>query len=191
MKKIGIFPGSFNPVHIGHLALANYILEYSDLDEIWMMVSPHNPLKDAGSLCPENHRFNMLSIALKNDPAIKPSDFEFSLEKPNYTIHTLSLLQKKHPDYLFSLIIGGDNWANFHKWHRYKDILNQFSIIVYPRPDETIEKPLNLNNVHIINAPVMDISSTMLRDSINQHKNLRYFYPAGVYKYIQEHNLYL
>ncbi|MGL5786686.1 MAG: nicotinate (nicotinamide) nucleotide adenylyltransferase [Bacteroidales bacterium] len=191
MKKIGIFPGSFNPVHIGHLALANYIKAYSDLDEIWMLVSPHNPLKSADSLCPEEHRFKMLCIALNNDRTIKASDFEFSLPKPNYTINTLNHLQEKYPNYKFTLIIGGDNWKNFHKWHRHDDILNHFSIIVYPRPDETIDKHISQDNVHIILAPVMEISSTMLRESIKQHKDLHYFYPAGVYKYIQENKLYL
>lgn len=191
MNKIGIFPGSFNPVHIGHLALANYIHEYSDLDEIWMMVSPHNPLKEIHSLCSATNRLEMLQIALKNDTCIKASDFEFSLPQPNYTIITLERLKKLYPDTLFSLIIGGDNWKHFEKWHRYRDIINDFDIIVYPRPGEIIYKPEFSKNVHIIEAPVLEISSTMLRDSIRSGKSLCYFYPQGVYDYIKENNLYL
>lgn len=191
MNKIGIFPGSFNPVHIGHLALANYILEYSNLDEVWMMVSPHNPLKDLQSLCAAEHRFHMLKIALKDNSRIKPSDFEFSLPKPNYTIATLEQLRKLNPNTHFSLIIGGDNWKNFEKWHRYKDIINNFDIIIYPRPQEVISKPENLKNIHICKAPVLEVSSTMLRESIRNGKALRYFYPHGVYDYIKENQLYL
>lgn len=191
MKKIGIFPGSFNPVHIGHLALANYIKEYENLDEIWMMVSPHNPLKEIHSLCSAKHRLQMLKLALKEDNSIKASDFEFTLPQPSYTITTLEKLKKLYPDYHFSLIIGGDNWTNFEKWHRYKDIIANFDIIIYPRPEEIIHKPDNSDTIHICNAPVLEISSTMLRESIQNGKSLRYFYPYGVYDYIKENRLYL
>lgn len=191
MKKIGIFPGSFNPVHIGHLALACYIKEYGNLDEIWMMVSPHNPLKDIHSLCLPEHRLKMLQIALKGDNEIKASDFEFSLPQPNYTIITLESLKKLYPDNHFSLIIGGDNWKNFEKWHRHKDIIKSFDLIVYPRPNELISQPEHLKNVHIIQAPTLEISSTMLRESVSNNKALRYFFPQGVYEYIKEHKLYL
>ncbi|MGL5318825.1 MAG: nicotinate (nicotinamide) nucleotide adenylyltransferase [Bacteroidales bacterium] len=191
MKKIGIFPGSFNPVHIGHLALANYIKEYAHLDEIWMMVSPHNPLKEVHSLCPAEHRLNMLRIALRNSNCIKPSDFEFSLPQPNYTITTLEELKKLYPENHFTLIIGGDNWKTFEKWFRYKDILENFEIIVYPRPHESVKKTDISTHIQIIQAPVFEISSTMLRESIRADKQLQYFYPDGVYEYIRENGLYL
>lgn len=188
MRKIGIFPGSFNPVHIGHLAIANYIKEYSDLDEIWMLVSPHNPLKDKRDLASPVERVSMLRIALNESYGIKVSDFELSLPTPTYTIHTLHALQQAYNDCDFTLIIGGDNWMTFHKWFQYETIINEFRIFIYPRPNQNIE--IKSCNVFIFEAPLLDISSTMLRESLQQNIELRYFFPAGVYQYIMENQLY-
>lgn len=189
MRKIGIFPGSFNPIHIGHLAIANYIKEFSDLDEIWMLVSPHNPLKNKIDLASPTERLAMLRIALNPQYGIKACDFELSMPTPNYTIYTLRALRETYTDAEFTLIIGGDNWATFDKWFLYKDILNEFRVFVYPRPDQKIE--VHSDNVQIFQAPLFEISSTMLRASLRQKQNLCYFYPHGVYDFIRKNNLYM
>ncbi|MGL5689997.1 MAG: nicotinate (nicotinamide) nucleotide adenylyltransferase [Bacteroidales bacterium] len=188
MRKIGIYPGSFNPIHIGHLAIANYIKEFSDLDEIWMLVSPHNPLKDKAELASPAERLMMLQIALDPHYGIKASDFELYLPTPNYTINTLRALREKYTETEFTLIIGGDNWEAFDKWFLSQEILNEFRIFVYPRPGQQIETcPAN---VQIFQAPLLEISSTMLRASLRQKQNLYYFYPKGVYEFILGNELY-
>ncbi|MGL4993243.1 MAG: nicotinate (nicotinamide) nucleotide adenylyltransferase [Bacteroidales bacterium] len=187
MKKIGIFPGSFNPVHIGHLALANYICEYAHLDEIWMMVSPHNPLKELSNLSSAEDRLEMLRIALMGDKKIKASDFELSLPQPSYTITTLERLSSLHKDCEFTLIIGGDNWSSFHKWKSWQKIVDNYNIIVYPRKDEAI---VEQENVRVIKAPLIEVSSTMIRDSIKDGLSLRYLVPNGVFDYIVDNKLY-
>jgi len=187
MRQIGIFPGSFNPVHIGHLALANYICEYAHLDEIWLMVSPHNPLKELRDLASPEDRLEMLRIALKGDERLKASDFELTLPQPSYTITTLQRLSSLYNDCEFTLIIGGDNWSSFHKWRAWQEILDNYKIIVYPRKGETIQEQ---SNVRVISAPLIEISSTMIRDSIQEGLSLRHLMPNGVFDYIKQMNLY-
>lgn len=189
--NIGIFSGSFNPVHIGHLILANYITEFTDIDEVWFMVTPQNPFKINDKLLPEYERFEMVKLALEPYPKIKVSDFEFSLPKPSYTINTLQRLDKTYPDHNFSLIIGADNWEVFDKWKDSEQIISNYRILVYPRlgckiavPDTYKEK------VSILNSPIVEISSTFVRNSIADGKNIRAFLPDSVYKHIVENGFY-
>lgn len=188
--KIGLYFGSFNPIHIGHLAIANYMLEYSDLDEIWLVVSPQNPLKKKKSLLNEFDRFDMVELALKDDLRIKPTDIEFNLPKPSYTIDTLAYLTEKNPNKDFSLIVGADSLQTFHKWKNYEEILKHYNIYVYPRPNSNIDELKGHKSVNIINAPLMEISSSFIRKAIKENKDIRYFLPNEVYKYIKKMNFY-
>ena len=188
--NIGLYFGSFNPIHIGHLAIANYMVEYSDLDEIWLVVSPQNPLKKKSSLLNEFDRFDMVELALKKDLRIKPTDIEFNLPKPSYTIDTLTYLSEKNPKHNFNLIVGADSLQTFHKWKNYEEILKHYKIYVYPRPNCNIDAFKNHDNVCLINAPLMEVSSSFIRKSIKENKDIRYFLPAEVYKYIEKMNFY-
>ena len=188
--KIGLFFGSFNPIHIGHLAIANYIVEYSDLDEIWLIISPQNPLKKKKTLLNEYERFKMVELALKNDFKIKPIDIEFRLPKPSYTIDTLTYLSERNPKHDFVLIVGTDNFQSFNKWKNYEQILKQYKLYVYPRPGYELGEYENHKSLSLINAPLIEISSSFIRESIKNNKDIRYFLPEEVYKYIEKMNLY-
>ena len=188
--KVGLFFGSFNPIHIGHLAIANYILEYSNLDEIWLVISPQNPLKKKKTLLNEYDRLKMVELALYDDFKIKACDTEFNLPKPSYTIDTLTYLSEQNPKHNFVLIAGTDNFQSFHKWKNYEQILDQYMIYVYPRPGYDLGKFDKHNNIKLINAPLMEISSSFIRDSIKNNKDIRYFIPSEVYKYIEKMNFY-
>lgn len=189
--KIGIFSGSFNPIHIGHLILADYITEFTDVDEIWFSVTPHNPLKDTSELLDENIRYEMVSKALEPYSKFKVSNFEFTLPRPSYTINTLEALSENYPEHEFSLILGADNWDNFHQWKDYKTILDKFHIYVYPRLGYTlsISKALR-GKVEGLESPIIEISSTFVRNSIAEGKFLKAFLPDAVYTYIKEKDLY-
>jgi len=191
MKHVGLFFGSFNPVHIGHLALANYILEYENLDEIWFMVSPLNPLKTSGDLLDEKTRLELINLAIKKEPRFKASDFEFSLPRPSYTIDTLDKLADQFPQHKFSIIMGADNIINIYNWKQADRLLKQHHLIVYPRPGYEINQIHKHKNIHIIKAPVFDISATIIRNALRNNKNLRFLLPHGVYDYIKEKGLYL
>lgn len=188
--EIGLFFGSFNPIHIGHLAIANYLLEFGNLDKIRLIVSPHNPLKKEKTLLDENERYTMVKLALNNDSRIIPSDIEFKLPKPSYTIDTLIYLDKTNLNHHFKLIIGSDNLESFDQWKNYEIILENYELIVYPRPGYGLGKYHNHPNVKLIDAPVMEISSSFIRDSIQKGKNLKHFLPCNVYEYIIKNNLY-
>ena len=188
--KTGLFFGSFNPIHIGHLAIANYITEYSNIDELWLVVSPQNPLKKKKTLLDEYDRYQMVELALKNDYKIKPSDIEFRLPKPSYTIDTLTYLSEQHPKNEFVLILGADNLASFRKWKNYEVILDQYQLYVYPRPNYDLGEFNDHSKVEIINAPMMEISSSFIRNSIKEDKNVRYFLPNAVYEYIRKMHFY-
>ncbi len=188
--KAGLFFGSFNPIHIGHLAITNYMVEYSDLDEVWLIISPQNPLKKKKTLLNEYDRFQMVEIAFNDDNRIKPNDIEFRLPKPSYTIDTLTHLKEKHPNNEFVLILGTDNFASFEKWKNYETILKYYQLYVYPRPGYNLGKYAKHKNIKQINAPLMEISSSFIRKAIKEGKNIRYFLPEKVYDYIMKMHFY-
>jgi nicotinate-nucleotide adenylyltransferase len=190
--KIGLFFGSFNPIHIGHLIIANHMVEYSDMDQIWFVVTPHNPHKKKSSLLDDTHRITMANIAVEEYRNLKVSNIEFGLPEPNYTVDTLAYISEKYPNHNFSLIMGEDNLKSFHKWKNHKVILENYSIYVYPRKAEgTIAKELlEGNRIHKIEAPIVEISSTLIRKSIQEKKNFRPLVPQNVWVYIDEMNFY-
>ncbi len=192
MKKIGLYFGTFNPIHVGHLAIANHMAEYSDLDEIWMVVTPHNPFKKKSSLLDNHHRYEMVYRATESYPKLKPSDIEFKLPQPNYTVHTLAHLQELYPDDQFNLIMGEDNLKSFHKWKNYEVILENHHVYVYPRIAEGIVETQFKDHpkVHHVNAPIMEISSTFIRRAIAEDKNIEPLLPGKVWEYIDEMNFY-
>lgn len=191
MKQVGIFSGSFNPIHIGHLILANFMKEFTYLDEVWFVVSPHNPLKDAEDLLNDDIRLEMTRMALEDFNEFNVSDVEFTLPKPSYTIHTLEKLSETHPDIEFSLIIGGDNWVDFSLWKESERLKNTYRILIYPRKGEVmhIEKALQ-KHVQLVKAPIVEVSSTFIRESIKTGKNMRAFLPPKIYDFIMENRLY-
>jgi nicotinate-nucleotide adenylyltransferase len=189
-KKIALYFGSFNPVHIGHLAIANYIAEMGSVDEVWMVVSPHNPLKKKESMLANHHRLTLVKVAIGDYPNIKASDIEFYLPSPSYTINTLAHLKEKFPLHNFSLIIGADNLHNFHKWKNYELILATYQLLVYPRPGFETHPFLTHPNVSLLEAPLMEISATFIRNALKQKKDIRFFLPKGVWEYIIEMHFY-
>lgn len=191
-RKIGILGGSFNPVHIGHLLLADYLVQFTGLDEVWLMLSPQNPLKvsSANELIPDAERLRMLSLACSGCNGIKPCDIELAMPRPNYTIDSLSLLGEKHPDCRFRLIVGSDNWNIFNRWRDYESIINRFHPMVYPRPGYTVDVSRIPPHVTIVEAPVFDISSTFIRRAIAQGHDMHMFLPPAVWNYIKTNKLY-
>ena len=191
-KNIGLYFGTFNPIHVGHLIIANNMVENSNLDEIWMVVTPHNPFKKKSSLLDNHHRYEMVYVATESYDKIIPSDIEFKLPQPNYTVNTLAHLQEKYPDYQFSLIMGEDNLKGFHKWKNYETILEHHHIYVYPRISEgKIEHQFHDHpKIHKVDAPIMEISSTFIRKAIAEKKNIRPLITAETWKYIDQMNFY-
>ncbi len=190
--KTGLYFGSFNPIHIGHLAIANYMLEFTDLSELWFVVSPHNPLKTKSTLLNDRQRLEMVRLALGDDQRFRVSDIEFKLPKPSYTIDTLAYLEEKFPEREFTLIMGSDNLKTLHKWKNIENILTNYQIFVYPRPDYSAdEKPFKVpNKITITRAPLMEISSVFIRKAIKDGKDVQYFLPEKVYEYIREMHFY-
>ncbi|MCK4663236.1 MAG: nicotinate-nucleotide adenylyltransferase [Bacteroidales bacterium] len=184
--KIGLFFGSFNPVHIGHMVIANYLLEYSDIDQIWFVLSPQNPLKEKSTLLPDYQRLELLNLAISDHYKMKSSTIEFSMPKPSYTIDTLTYLKEKFSSHDFSLIMGADNLATIHKWKNYEIILSDYKIIVYPRHGKYENEFFNHPNVKLVQAPLMEISSSFIREAIKDGKDIRYFLPYKVNEYINE-----
>jgi nicotinate-nucleotide adenylyltransferase len=189
--KIGLYFGTFNPIHIGHLIIANHMAEHADLDQIWMVVTPHNPHKKKSSLLDDYHRLHMVHLAAEDFPKIQPSDIEFKLPQPNYTVNTLAHLQEKFPKHEFSLIMGEDNLNSLHKWKNYEVILQNHDIYVYPRLNSGVldEQFVNHPKIHRIGAPVIELSSTFIRESIKKGKNVVPMLPNKVWEYV-EHNLF-
>jgi nicotinate-nucleotide adenylyltransferase len=177
---VGIFPGSFNPVHIGHLALANWLREYCGLDELWFLVSPQNPLKEESGLMDENLRFRMVEAAIEGYPGFKASNIELKLPRPSYTITTLRELQRRFPDKTFRLIIGADNWKGMSCWKSYKELVNAFPVIIYPRKGHEITVPEACTNVIKVDAPLLEISSTFIRQALHEGKDIRFFLPEKI-----------
>jgi len=190
--KIGLYFGTFNPIHIGHLAIANHMAEYSDLDKIWMVITPHNPFKKKSSLLDNHHRYQMVQRALEEYDKIQANTIEFELPQPNYTVNTLIHLQEKYPSYEFCLIMGEDNLKSFHKWKNYEVILENHKLYVYPRISEgTIETQFDDHSkIHKVAAPIMEISSTAIRNGIKNKKNVKPLLPVEVYQYMDEMSFY-
>ena len=193
MKKIGLYFGTFNPIHIGHLAIANHMVEFSDLDEVWLVITPHSPFKKKASLLSDNHRYQLVQRATEDYPKLKASTIEFDLPQPNYTVHTLAHISEKYPNDNFCLIMGEDNLASFHKWKNYEVILENHPIYVYPRVHKDSVSKTRFDthsNIHKVAAPIMEISSTFIRKAIAAQKNIRPLLPHSVWQYIDEMNFY-
>jgi nicotinate-nucleotide adenylyltransferase len=188
--KVGLFFGSFNPVHVGHLVLANYMLSFTDLDKLWFVVSPHNPLKEKKTLLADHHRLEMVNRAIGDHPRLRASDIEFKLPQPSFTVNTLAWLSEKYPDNKFALIMGSDNLNSLRKWKNYEVILEHYQIYVYPRPGYDGGDLRNHPSVVFTQAPVMEISSTFIRDAVKNKKDVQYFMPAAAWKYLDEMNFY-
>jgi nicotinate-nucleotide adenylyltransferase len=195
MARIGLYFGSFNPIHIGHIAIAGYMTEFAGLDQIWFVVSPQNPLKKKESLLADHHRFYMTQLAIGDNDRLKASDIEFKLPVPSYTIDTLTYLKEKYPKNEFCLVMGQDNLYTLHKWKN-AELIRKYPIYTYPRPDSVkpysplLDKLLTTADIHSVNAPLMDISGTLIRDGIRNGKDMSYFLPPAVWKYIREMHFY-
>lgn len=190
-KKVGLFFGSFNPIHIGHLIIAEYMATRTDLDQVWLVVSPHNPLKKRSTLAKDFDRLHMVRLALEDNPKLKVTNIEFSLPKPSYTIDTMVYLHEKYPQHEFALIMGGDNLVSLHKWKNFNLLLERYPIHVYKRSGSEAEVPFNEKaDIRLHDVPMMDISSTYIRKSIVAGKSIRYLVPESVYEYLDGSNLY-
>lgn len=191
-KRIGLYFGSFNPIHIGHLIIANFLAEFTDLDEVWLVVSPQSPFKKKVSLLDNHHRFELVYRAIEGFEKLKASAVEFDLPSPNYTAKTLAVLVEKHPDFQFSLIMGEDNLRTFHKWKNYEYILAHHEMYVCPRIGEAeVEAQFkNHPHIHFTPTPIMDISASLIRKAIKTGKDIRPMLPIPVWQYIDEMNFY-
>ena len=187
---IGLFFGSFNPIHVGHMVLANYMASFTDLAQVWFVVSPHNPLKEKSSLLNQNQRLHMVNLAIGDNHKLKSSNIEFSLSQPSYTINTLVHLKEKYPQHTFSLIMGEDNLQSFTKWKNYEEILKNHKLYVYPRPNSNSGDLKSHPNVIMTEAPLMDISSTMIRQAIKDKKDVSFFVQPAVWQYLDEMSFY-
>lgn len=190
MRKTGLFFGSFNPVHTGHMVIANFMATQTDLDEVWLVVSPQNPHKQKSSLARDHDRLHLVRLAIGDNPNLRASDIEFSLPQPSYTIDTLTYLREKYPERAFTLIMGGDNLATLHKWKNYELILRDYSIYVYQRPSYDLGELAEHENVQIWEAPLMQISASYIRKSIREGNSVQYLVPEAVYEYLQNSALY-
>ena len=190
--KIGLFFGTFNPIHIGHLIIANHLVEYSDLDSVWFVITPHSPFKQKKSLLDNHHRLAMVRIAIEDYPKLQASDIEFDLPQPNYTVHTLAHLGEKYPQHEFVLIMGSDNIQSFHKWKNYEFILENYRIFVYPRlMDEKVNAQFDKHpHVHFVDAPIIEISATAIRKAVKEKKDIRFFMPERAWNYMKEMHFY-
>ncbi|MBN1253320.1 MAG: nicotinate-nucleotide adenylyltransferase [Bacteroidales bacterium] len=188
--KIGLYFGSFNPIHNGHLAIANYMLEFTDIEQIWFVVSPQNPFKQKQNILPDYQRLEMVNLAIEDKNGYYASNIEFNLPKPSFTIDTLTYLYDKYPDKEFVLIMGTDNLINFHKWKNFNEILRYYHIYVYPRPGSVNTELMKHPQVKLVDAPLMEISSSFLRNSIKEKKNVQFFMPQKVYDFIKEMHFY-
>lgn len=184
--KTGIFSGSFNPIHIGHLALANYLCEFEGLDEVWFMVSPQNPLKEQANLWPDALRLKLVELAIEGYHRFRVSDFEFHLPRPSYSVHTLEKLRETYPEREFYLIIGSDNWSMFHHWREPERIIAENRIWIYPRPGFPVDESLLPETVRTVHSPMFEVSSTFIRQALKQGKDVRYFLHPEVNRHITE-----
>lgn len=192
MQSIGLFFGTFNPIHNGHLILANHLAEHSDLDEVWLVVTPQNPFKQKQSLLANHHRLEMVYRATYNYPKLRPSDIEFELPTPNYTIDTLARLEEKYPTKSFALLLGEDNLSSFHKWKNYDLILSRYPLYIYPRKNaKAAQKTVSQHeNIRYIDAPEIEVSASSIRQWIKGGKNVRPLLPPESWQYLDEMNFY-
>lgn len=189
--KIGLFFGSFNPIHTGHLVIANYMATQTDLGEVWFIVSPQNPLKQKSSLAPNQSRYYLTQLAIEDNPKLRASNIEFSLPTPSYTVDTLAILKEKYPDKEFVLIMGGDNLVTLHKWKNFEVLLRDYAIYVYKRPNYQLPDYSSKGDVRIFeNVPQMNIAATYIRQCIKDKKSIQYLVHDKVYEEIQASNLY-
>ena len=187
--KIGLFFGSFNPIHNGHLIIANYICETTHLNKVWLVVSPQNPLKQKETLLRDYDRLHLINLAIEDSKNLKASNIEFKMPKPSYTIDTLTYLKEKYPKHEFSLIMGSDNLVTLHKWKNYEKLLN-YEILVYKRRGFEENPYPKHSNIHLLDFPYLDLSATFIRESIRQGISMQYFIPEAAWKYIEEMNWY-
>ena len=190
LKNTGLLFGSFNPVHTGHLILANYMAEFTDLDEVWLVVSPQNPLKEKKSLLADYHRLALVRLALEDCTKIKVTDIEFKMPKPSYTIDTLTWLSEKYPGRKFSVICGTDIFKSFKKWKYHDVLMDLYDFYVYPRPGYGLGEYKKHKNIHLYDAPLMELSSSFIRKGIKAGKNMEFYMPEKVYHYIKEMHFY-
>ena len=188
--NIGLYFGSFNPVHVGHLIIANHILNHTNLEKIWFVVSPQNPFKTESNLLNEYHRLHLVRIATEDDIRIRVSDIEFGLPKPSYTATTLAYLSEKHPEHQFSVIMGSDSFQNIHKWKNFETIANNYPVYVYKRPGFEITGDGPVKELHVLEAPLLQISATHIRDNIKNKKSVRYMVPDKVLEEIEKGGYY-
>lgn len=186
----GLYFGSFNPIHIGHLAIANFMVEFSDLEQLWFVVSPQNPLKEKKSLLQDYHRLEMVRLAVEDDDRFRASDIEFKLPTPSYTIDTLTYLEEKHPGRKFQLVMGADGLRTFHKWKHADLIVQKYHRLIYPRPGIDREAASKIPNATLVDAPRMGISSSFIRQAIKEGKDVRHLVPAKAYTYMREMHFY-
>ncbi len=189
-KKTGLFFGSFNPIHIGHMIIANYMLSFTDLDDVWFVISPQNPLKEKRSLLADHHRFAMVQIAVEDNPRLRASNIEFKMPRPSYTIDTLVRLEEKHPENQFVLIAGTDIFPTFHKWKNYEELLAGYKFYIYRRPGYDAGEYAGHPGVKIFEAPLMELSSSFIRQAIGAGRDVRYMVPEKVYQYLREMHFY-
>ncbi len=187
---IGLYFGSFNPIHIGHLIVANHIVENTEIHKVWFVVSPHNPLKDAHSLLNEYDRLHLVELGIQDNPKFRASNVEFHLPKPSYTIDTLTYLTEKFPLEKFSVIIGSDSFQNIHRWKNFKQLVDFCPFIIYKRPGFDIGETHGAD-ITVMEAPLLEISSTYIRQQIKEKRSTRYLLPAPVHKYIEENRYYI
>lgn len=188
--NIGLFFGSFNPIHVGHLIIANYVATHTLVDQVWLVVSPHNPLKKEESLLNEYHRLHLVTLAVGDNSKIKASNIEFSLPKPSYTVDTLTYLNEKYPKHQFSIVIGSDSYRNIHRWKNYEVLLRNYKIYVYIRPGFEIDQ-LSGNNIEILKAPLLDISATYVRKLLKDKRSVQYLIPDNARFEIEQNNYYV
>ena len=189
--NIGLFGGSFNPIHNGHVRLAKSLLQKAALDEVWFLVSPQNPFKQNQQLLDDDKRLQLVRLALKDEPQLMASDFEFHLPKPSYTWNTLQALEQEYPERKFTLLIGGDNWEAFDKWYRYEDILKRYPIIVYPREGSKVSGvKFQVSDIQIVETPLINISSTQIRQRLHEGKSVRGLVNTEVAMVIEQEHLY-
>lgn len=189
-ETVGILGGSFNPIHMGHLMMAQYLTQWKYVDKVWLTLSPLNPLKEAAGLIPDMKRLAMITIATKGAVDIETCDIELSMPRPSYTIDTLDLLSKRYKNKRFKLVIGSDNWRIFNKWRDHERILDEYGVIVYPRQGYPLDSVF-VDGLEVVESPTVNISSTFVRDAIVRGRDMSYFVPQGVYKYIKDNRLYL